>query len=192
MRFSSPTDGWFAAGMDKPLFVTHDGGNTWAYVSLPIPFGCSPASAGEGSVAPVFDGARSGVVEVRGLCGPNKEGRSWFFSSIDGGSTWQLTAEIPAWISVSLLSNSTWAYADGENLSNWVSMTVDGGAHWQRTEGKFAGAVPKKLVSVGEPGLLDPTFVSLLNGWAWLPTPGTPYLVIATSDGGHTWRILTP
>ncbi len=141
--------------------VTSDGGKSWQEVALPV------AQGGSGK-----------VLRVR----LDPQGRAWAVSeinvimrSVDRGRTWQRLTEADddvAWNDIAFAGEGA-ACVVGE--FGRIACSVDDGATWEPRE------------SAVEPSLMSVVFRDSLNGLA----VGLSGTVLATDDGGVTWRQVT-
>ena len=103
LHFTDATTGFLGTNVQSGLpriHVTHDGGHTWAPVSIAYPPGLDPAGGRAGIGAPPgFTDSRDGTLPFYYL--PNQgsgpvAGRIWVLSTNDGGWQWSLAGEVPA------------------------------------------------------------------------------------------------
>jgi len=101
--FVDPLNGWATgACAERPMFMaTHDAGQTWSWVQLPVPadepsplakLPCNCSAAGLAFSDPMhgsFDLNRSLIPTES----PTNE--RWIYTSADGGRTWQVTRKTP-------------------------------------------------------------------------------------------------
>jgi len=188
ISFSTPTDGWLIGGgvnyARNLISVTHDGGHTWQEQPLVPPAGLELSDRHIGT--PAFASATDGVAAV------NYGAEVVFYRSRDGGDTWLAGAtfqvsqtpltnreSLPI---VSLFGHDGWAMVAGV-----LYATHDGGATWTPIQHSA------NLIAVQWLGITGPT-----TGWAVVSHSGfcqaqlltrcTGETLLATSDGGVTWK----
>jgi photosystem II stability/assembly factor-like uncharacterized protein len=187
VAFRTVRDGWLASTLPwspPNLAVTHDGGRTWRHVDLPAEAGWRGADRYPG--LPRFFGTR-GVLPV-GLVARGVSGVG-FYVTVDAGRTWRPAGgyavafderrqpglmDAPV---VAVASSSAW-WVVSSFVPVKVAVTTDAGRHWS------VHSVPGPPSSWNELGAAD-------GRTAWLRRDDTEAL-LATSDGGRTWRRLTP
>ncbi len=183
--FISDTDGWITGTCaigPPPLYVTHDGGLTWAEQNL-------PRSAGglysQTSFPPRFTSAEDGTLITEDAAAAPVSAD--LFSTMNGGATWSLRhfgAGIPVGADF-LDADRGWLVieaASGDPQTPDLYATSDAGQSWS-----LLGAFPSPE--------LDLDFLNATTGWASTNlddfSGGTSYL-LSTSDGGRSWTGLRP
>jgi photosystem II stability/assembly factor-like uncharacterized protein len=180
LKFATAKDGVIVGSPEgSGVSVTHDAGTTWKAAVLGAPAGMSGAvrsfgravffDAHVGLLAVQFQGATSSVTRI--------------YRTTDAGSTWTFLSHIPGTdtLHVSILDQQTWIATDGTDVVH----TTNGGAGWTH-------ATAQAPVTDFKDGLQDAQFVDLQHGWAQWTDPQTNSHILATSDGGATWRALAP
>jgi photosystem II stability/assembly factor-like uncharacterized protein len=173
------------------LYVTHDGGKTWAVQEFAAPAGVALNSSTAIFLPPEFVNDREGVVLVTQESVPNGPGAptigaTYAYTTNDGGNHWSagqnvvipgigygppilLMIDARTWLTLSAVPH--------------VERTTDGGAHWET----LTGALP----SNGYVTRLD--FQDINHIWAAAVVGNTkPTLALfETTDGGAHWTALT-
>ena len=187
--FSSTTTGWLTGTCSTgppPLYVTHNGGLTWASQRLTPVVG---SLFDETSSAPSFTSAEDGTLVTEDVgAAPLSVG---LFATTDGGQTWSLrysTAATPVgsdfvdadngWLAMSSASSGDPAAPD-------LYFTGDGGRSW---------SILYAFPSIGYVGV-DLDFLTEGTGWASTDpgqTAGSASYLLETDDGGHSWTALRP
>lgn len=200
MGFASASTGWLAAGSSTQIQVTHDGGVSWQWQTLPPPPRSSSCSDGQ-VWPPQFFTAQDGILSL--VCG-NPAGLITYVTH-DGGTTWNASPILPL-----VPTKATWSpdtVADttpqpffldvnhgwlevSENNTHELYMTSDGGQHWTR------------LIPAPDPyrfskGLATPGFISDKVGLTFsysVNQKNEPesILLFKTVDSGRTWTLLHP
>jgi photosystem II stability/assembly factor-like uncharacterized protein len=172
------------------LYVTHDGGKTWAVQEFPPPAGVALNSSTAIFLPPEFFNDREGVVLVTQQSVPTGQGSPIFggtyaYTTTDGGDHWSAPHQVvvpgaydrpPIW----MIDSRTWL-TFGPSQS--VARTTDAGLHWKI----LPGALPPNASG------LQVDFQDVNHGWATIivfaaqPTLG----LYQTSDGGAQWTALT-
>lgn len=172
LAFINPDTGWLtgsSAGPAPLFYVTHDGGRTWHRQALTIPTGADFAG-GAGISVPRFFSATHGEFEV-------DANRTVVYTTQDGGATW--TAQVaPAMGTAFFLDART----------GWL-VSHDGTVVYTTTDGGQAWISHSQALQLGQ--LVDLEFVSRTTGFAVLASD-TGHTPLVTSDGGLTWRSLSP
>jgi photosystem II stability/assembly factor-like uncharacterized protein len=187
VRFRTRSQGWLARpwgeGGIQQLHETRDGGRTWRRRILPPPAGWSGARIFPD--LPTFFGDR-GVLPA--TLTRNGSAAVAFYATEDQGRTWRVRAvrrvdypvlhghpAIVWYVPASAVDVSTWWIAEGR-ARPFVSVTSDGGRSWLRSS-----HLPRSHWW---------TISASSARRAWLSTyEGS---LLATGDGGRTWRRLRP
>lgn len=180
-----PRHGWLGGSVrdDTGLFRTADGGRTWPRVSAPLPACCRNWTALFD--APTFLDDEQAVVPVTLRDGD----RSVVALDVtsDGGQTWRVAAVLPpvsagasgfpSPASVSIATTSDWWVLAGSPPV--LRRTDDGGQTWRSI------AIPKARRAIS---------IDAVDGRrAWITVlDGRLATLLATRNGGRTWRRLTP
>lgn len=187
LTFQSATTGWISgySNVGGPyLYVTHDGGTSWAAQTLALPSQLSALSGGGNLVVlpPVGFGSTNAVLPV---CAGNSGHGALvdFYVTHNGGIRWSGTSvlSLPG---VPLCARVQWSFANP--VYGWVSAgaslytTSDGGMHWARSP--LAGASISAIQEVD--------FVSPTTGWLLATSTNQGSLLFRTNDGGRTWVAL--
>jgi photosystem II stability/assembly factor-like uncharacterized protein len=199
LMFRDSSTGWMVPGtvsgtgitpVPPFLYVTRDGGKTWAVQEFAVPSGVAFNSSTAGFSPPEFFNDREGVVLATVLSYPSDTAHAptiqgtYAYSTTDGGDHWSAPQQVVVpnggfgYTTFSMIDAKTWL-----TFAPNVERTTDGGQHWE----VLASNLPANT-SVTE---LD--FQDVNHGWAAAIT-GTahPTLVIyLTSDGGAHWSALT-
>jgi photosystem II stability/assembly factor-like uncharacterized protein len=181
VHFLNASTGWVTGTSFLPnlawLYVTHDGGSTWHQQTLPMPQGVSSAQLS--ILAPTFFSATDGILPVSFADIATKRGIAIIiYMTHDGGKTWRSTMPVFVALSASHFLDMQHGWlTDGATLF----VTSDSGQHWA----KLASSANFKRVT-----LLD--FVSATTGWAIGNRGNGSVILLKTSDGGQTWRQITP
>jgi hypothetical protein len=182
----APTDKdlWMAGGMDDKLFVTHDGGNTFQEVSLPVPAGIDREDYPSYDL-PVFTDSFNGYEQVDYSGGDKDESAAALFATMDEGRTWNLDR---------VLSNLAPAAGGGHRSSavagsSWIFSFAPEGS---KTTLLKLHPNDRKAASVNEKGRdnLNGCKLSFTTPDAgWMNCSG---VLSSTIDGGVTWTAITP
>ncbi|GAB4503466.1 MAG: hypothetical protein Fur0043_04580 [Anaerolineales bacterium] len=151
------------------FFKTSDGGRTWAEQPLQQP----PATLGaEISIdaGPTFLSAQDGVLTVR-FSGESY--KTAFYTTHDGGQTWELLSTLPGAGAVDFVSPQAGVFWTGEQFF----VTADGGQSW-------TSVTPDVLFGETFAGM---DFVNSSTGWVWTYELTGRLGLYQTHDGGHTW-----
>jgi photosystem II stability/assembly factor-like uncharacterized protein len=172
------------------LYVTHDGGKTWAVQTFAVPFGIAFNSSTAGFSPPEFFNDREGVVLATVLSYPQDTAHAptiqgtYAYTTSDGGDHWSAPqqVEVPngglSYPAFSMIDPKTWL-----TFAPNVERTTDGGLHW-------------KIIASNLPAtthVTDLDFQDVNHGWAAaMIASAQPTLAIyQTSDGGAHWTALT-
>lgn len=156
--FVDGATGWIA-GLNSTLLKSTDAGVTWTLVSIPVPTDLRAIQ-----FVSVARGYTSG--------GPGQggAGERVFFTTTDGGDTWQ-----PQTMEYSM---NGIAFVDADS-----GCVIGGGAVWKTTDGaqnwtRYEARPPEVTA-----WLTDIVFVDALQGWV----SGSQGFLTKTTDGGRTW-----
>src|SRR5262249_25569750 len=189
IHFISPEGGWtigLDSGNDGIVLKTTDGGSSWSvtrlnYKQIPITVFFTDANTGW----------IGGATTPRGEEEGNVGGPSAILATTDGGSTWQPQYNVPVSIYRIFFVDKMngWASATNGKIYN----TSDGGRTWnsQRTEMEFAeGPVDLTSDAAKQFAMRSVHFADNDHGFAAasMMKKEPSGRVIATSDGGKTWR----
>jgi photosystem II stability/assembly factor-like uncharacterized protein len=205
LTFTDSQTGWLAAyqsrtyawdGPGKPLpftaptallWVTHDGGQTWSAVDLPLP---SEAAANNvGVQSPILFG-KDGLL-VFGVSGPpptfqsdpsrppTTQGwtHSYMLHSHDGGRTWGQLEQTPGALQGGALFFDArhWLVSQGAGLAE----TFDAGKTWSTRQ---------VLANGLEFDLAPWNYIDAKTIWSQVG----PDRLVRSTDGGATWTAITP
>jgi hypothetical protein len=208
MQFTSAHDGWIvgaSAGQegipvieDDQLWATHDGGVHWKAISVPLPAD-SPTNARFSELK--FNSRGDGVVAAQVSVSDYVER---FFSCVthDGGTSWR-SSQFDAY-------GATPSLVDRYAIWTVFHMPKTQGTIFERTETpntirvgdrEFAPIVPEALSLEGVLNAVD--FIDDASGWTTyvngrpafggLPAAAFTFLeLLSTTDGGKTFRTITP
>jgi photosystem II stability/assembly factor-like uncharacterized protein len=182
-QFISPHDGWIIGAPALPksvpvpeaqnLWVSHDGGLRWNVVSVSLPADADPDEMYlvDLKFANSRDGTLAAAQQISG-----RLFRFFSFSTADSGKTWRVS-RFEAY-------SATPSFVDGHII--WSVSDSPAGKLSLRIENRVVSPVPPRpSVRVG-----DVNFASESNGWAfWFDNPSG---LVATVDGGRTFRVITP
>ncbi|MGO8686548.1 MAG: WD40/YVTN/BNR-like repeat-containing protein [Candidatus Dormibacteria bacterium] len=189
--FVSTTTGWLSGSCSTgppPLYVSHDGGATWAAQTLaPI----SGRLYGEQSSPPSFTSPRDGTLLTEDIgAAPVSVG---LYATVDGGKTWSLRYSGAGTLFTSDFVDAEHGWLalsspDGDAAAPDLHSTRDGGSTW---------TVLHAFPPVGW-NLYVGLSLDFLNddvGWASTEinqsSGGASYL-LETVDGGQSWAALRP
>jgi photosystem II stability/assembly factor-like uncharacterized protein len=187
LSFLNSSTGWLTGGCTAGVTfdLTTDGGVTWKAQPLASPDGAAFSSDCEGGActlsAPRFVSSGFGymVLHTTGA----SPGRSWLYTSRDGGRIWTIHALPGQETTISMITAATGFASVGpaDSAERWLYRTDDGGTSWQ----PVLANVHLSYVA------LD--CVSASRCWALSPSPngpGSPTSLYETTDGGRTWSTL--
>jgi probable HAF family extracellular repeat protein len=187
-RFVTAKDGWLAGGPDSALYVTHDSGESWGSVSVPVPESVGP-DHGFAYDLPIFEDEHRGFLPVRYEVGPEPgPDRSTLvlFATRDAGRTW--TAD-------RILSGLQDPYGPAMPYPSAVAGTALVTAYVAKNDdlslhlldGDRSSAV--NTAKISEPGAVveQLSFVDRTQGWVLTSTR-----LFSTRDGGKSWSDVTP
>jgi photosystem II stability/assembly factor-like uncharacterized protein len=183
--FTTTKDGWIAGGKDQELYVTHDAGDSWQKISLPVAAGTQP-NLGESINLPAFKSEKEGLVSVQysvgPVAGPNLT-TIVLFGTNDGGRTWKqdrILSRLPGAF-ISEIADSFWIGVNSEllkTLETKIQLYAEG------RNVRLAKNVAF-VASVGAATQLS--FLSQNQGWLDMSDK-----LLATKDAGNTWADITP
>lgn len=181
MSFSTPQDGWLIDGWRANLlFVTHDGCKTWQKVILSPPLQAGAAIYAAFEDPPVFENGRQGFLLVQYSGTFSTPTKLVIYSSVDGGQTWQVAKVLSliqkspgrAYIPFAIVDSSL-IVSTGPSARNVASIPL------------LNGGSSDVRASASDLGVHALSFADGSNGWA-LSAKG----LIATQDGGRTWKYI--
>jgi photosystem II stability/assembly factor-like uncharacterized protein len=195
--FRDSSTGWLTPGTTSGtgitpvppfLYVTHDGGATWAVQTFAVPSGVAMNSSSAGFSPPQFFTDNEGVVLATVLSVPTDPTQAptiagmYAYTTSDGGDHWSAPQKVV--IPGGFFTPQTFSMIDAKN---WVSLgvasqeqrTTDGGAHWETLAGVLPADVQATVVD----------FQDANRGWAaCVVSTAKPTLAIyGTADGGAHW-----
>jgi photosystem II stability/assembly factor-like uncharacterized protein len=189
VAFRSTREGWLGRSdyrVGRNLFVTADGGSTWRPRRLAPPRGWRGARAFPD--VPKFFGAR-GVLPVT-LFSPRRSGVAFYVTS-DGGRSWRAQSvrvvgfrtllrsnPFPRYVPTAIASPRDW-WAVAGLAAPRVLRTSDAGRHWRAFQlPAVKGASAAGIDAAGR------------SAWLILKMHGGRTELLATGDGGRSWRPL--
>ena len=183
--FVTPTDGWVAGGKDQELFVTHDAGDSWTRVALPVISDTHP-NLGESIGLPSFETKKDGLLlvhySVGMVTGPYLTTMA-VFGSNDGGETWKLirtVSRLPGML-ISAKAGSSWVAASSDLRK---TQRVEIQLYTEGPEGKVA----KNTALVPSAGAATQlSFLTKDRGWLNVSDK-----LLSTKDSGDSWTDITP
>jgi len=193
MVFTSATVGWMASTCqdDVELVATTDGGATWSVKKVASPPGFTCACAAQ---LPHFFDANHGFVEAMdSTIGP---GNYHPYATSDGVATWHALPKMPAtgyqFPADFADPNNFWLFETqpgvnkGEPDQDWLYHSADQGQTWQVVSTKTP-----MLFWIGYYVFFDSQHGFVEQGNVG-PPPNAPTKIEVTSDGGVTWREISP
>ena len=193
IMFIDLKDGWVLAPGHSALFVTHDGSSTWQTVSPRMRDKNSdrPAEiAGYEMPAIASDGDAFLVVTLAG------SGDAALFRSTDRGTEWKLEETVLVRsLTHTMLTRGSSEYLTARIRNHILELTTT-----QLNGSQKTGNVARRLSPAATTlaTVTELSFQNATNGWAIVtatnctPTiPGCSHL-LATQDGGASWRDITP
>jgi photosystem II stability/assembly factor-like uncharacterized protein len=195
LLFRDSSTGWITpvaeGGTNVPvvppfMYITHDGGKTWAVQTVPVPAGVAMDSTTASFSPPEFFNDRDGVLLVTQLSRPSGPTAPaveelYSYSTGDGGDHWSAPTAVV--IPGDVLSLHPLAMIDARNWvtfnASQVKRTTDGGAHWEI----LAGGLPVDAYAT----VVD--FQDLDHGWVagFVTSPKPTVTMYRTEDGGAHW-----
>lgn len=181
--FANVRDGWIAAGPDQGLYVTHDAGNTWEALQLPIPKGVSSKLIPIYGL-PEFKDEKVGYLPVTYESSMSSAVPVALFRTSDEGNTWQ-----PISVSSALPDAHPWTPYPSAIVNGALLLATLSGDRISLIQ-VFAGSQPithSGTYPVPASAVDKLTFVAPDKGWVL-----TNHSILSTSDGGSTWKDVTP
>ncbi len=172
------------------LYVTHDGGSTWAVQPLAVPSGGTLNSTTSIIAPPEFFANRQGVALAAeqslptGLGAPTIEG-TYAYTTSDGGDHWSAPYQVV--LPGGIYFQQTFTMIDPKNWLSFgtlqVQRTTDGGVHWEVLAGELPGG--------GHASVVD--FLDASSGWAagYVGTSKPNLAIYRTTDGGAHWSAVS-
>jgi len=157
-----------------PLWVTRDGGQSWAPIGIPLPAG-APDKAVQAAL-PVFFGS-DGLLELDSEAGPGPI-QTYIATTHDGGHTWSSPVLAPGGLprgGVLFLGPQHWLISMGPKLSE----TTDGGKTWTTRQ-----VLTDRLAL----DLVPWNYIDATTIWSEVG----PDRLIRSTDGGQTWTSVVP
>ncbi|HEX6770960.1 MAG TPA: hypothetical protein VF126_02970 [Acidobacteriaceae bacterium] len=173
--FTSRDDGWQFSEWDNELYATHDGARTWNKVQLPQPPGIG-TNVRPIPEMPQFQSESKGYLVVTFVGAFSVPPVIVVYSTDSGGKDWHLFKTIT-------VSRDT-AFALVDSTSIFVTPSEPEALTTQQVS--LTDRSPLKLAPSLR-GVSELSFVDKRTGWA-----KTLNAVCATSDGGITWKKITP
>jgi photosystem II stability/assembly factor-like uncharacterized protein len=206
LRFRDALNGWLITDLGPQMYVTHDGGKSWATVDVKLP-PIGPNEQAAIAEPPRFFNSQQGLVVVRSAIQSNlfcltacqqpgaPRSTLYLYSTDDGGDHWAGPVELPTTGSAGF--NAAYGFTDLFFLDanhyltvagQTVATTADGGKHWTI---HTHVVLPSVFLS-------RPDFSSATQGWAvGTSQPSAQALpetaLYRTTDGGAHWSlVITP
>ena len=182
LQFVSPQEGWMVGGPESPgipnpehdtLWVTHDGGQHWQSVQIPLPAGDEADRHIFTAIG--FKSASEGAVAAE-MQLTNEATRFFSCETHDGGKSWSVTQFEAETANPSIVdSHIIWSFsaARGENTKFRIRNQV------------VSPSLPSGLSAKAYPVPLD--FINDSHGWA-----SSSGELLSTVDGARTFQVITP
>jgi photosystem II stability/assembly factor-like uncharacterized protein len=189
IRFMSPADGWLDAGANAEfgpaLYATRNDGKDWTAITIKAPSEFGPKVYANYRLPDFLDRDSGSILMT--FSEPNDEvPKLGLFLTIDGGRTWTPHGAANE-------GGTSWqtAYAGSE----WLAMgcpsrefTVLSRAANKVSESRPSKTTSDTLCARNGGGISQLSFADAIKGWALL-FGGE---LVATSNGGQTWKSITP
>jgi photosystem II stability/assembly factor-like uncharacterized protein len=156
------------------IYISVDGGTTWAHQDLAIPAAFSGAMTGPS--LPIFFGTSQAVLPV--LLFANNNG-AVFYVSQDGGQSWTASTPVSQGGFLAVASATDFFIWDG---SAPLNVSHDAGASW-------SAVTPNINIKDSMASL---QFVNASTGWVTTSDASNHRRLYKTTDGGSTWTVLIP
>ena len=190
-RFINSRSGWMTGGPDSQLYVTHDGGDTWRATAVPPrPRRLGP-DRGTAYDLPFFTDEDHGALCARYETGPELgpvTSTLVLYSTKDEGKTWHESTAVPG-----LPDN----YGPGLTYPSTItgSALITAAVSGRQIEIRSAGPGAEQAPQLADmpvrtnhaPVVSSVSFLDQREGWVL-----AGYWIVATDDGGTTWRNITP
>lgn len=166
---------------DIYLFVTKDGGQTWAQQDISLPAGLADCQF---TTSAVFFFGTEGYLPLLAYC-LSGDPELGFFRSYDGGTTWLVD---PIIADSGSLPPGQYSFADARHGFTWdggaqIYFTWDGARAWSGNRTSLDLSDSLRMID----------FVSGRIGWALAGSgDGGPSRLYVTADGGETWTQQLP
>jgi photosystem II stability/assembly factor-like uncharacterized protein len=151
------------------LYKTSDGGQTWTPQTIPTAPGMQNTEVAV-DIGPIFPKTSDGILPIR-FTGETL--RTGFYTSHDGGVSWEFVTFMPGAGAVDFVSPSDGFFWTGDQFF----VTADGAQTWTSIN-------PNVLFGDTFAGM---DFVNMRTGWVWTYDQTGQSGLYKTTDGGATW-----